>query len=314
MPLIIEPPIASATPEAHADFLELAALDPAEDGASLRELVRDLGIGSTIDGYREEEGEDNSGTDIEDEDAYESIAEAAFAVIDDREAWCAGRYPYRSEHSVLRPEPDVAKAAYVFMMLLSRFGVSAGPSASYPTRAFEEICTIAARNYLGEGAHAIRFGFPRSGELPRAFPEALDRLCRDMREGQGHKPSALSSSQNDATLDIVAWKKFSDNKAGKIIAFGQCASGANWKEKRSELAPPHDWCSLWMMENPYVTPIRFFFVPHHVPEIEWERTNRLGGVLFDRCRITEYVDEIPHDLLESIESWIQYVINNNLLE
>lgn len=78
-----------------------------------------------------------------------------------------------------------------------------------------------------------------------------------------------------------------------MIAFGQCAAGANWPAKVSELPDTRSWCQAWMIRPPCVPPVRMFFVPHRLTREEWETRSTIGGVLFERCRISFHAPELP---------------------
>lgn len=305
----LEVPSATDTPEVHADFIELAALRNTEDGISLREFVRDLGITGTADAYdRVEEGQE---LDVDVDDLYEGIAEAAYAELDDRCMACGGTpYPFQVDRSVLVPARDAMQSAYLFMALLSRFGKDAGPPASGGAQLFEDLCAAAAAAYLGGpvyGGHSRVFGFPRR-LLPSGFTAALDQVCQEIGEGKKHRDGPTVADQKDAKLDIIAWKEFADRRPGKLIAFGQCATGEDWREKVSELPQPSNWCKLWMEEGPAVDPIRLFFVPHRVELRRWRHVNVLGGILFDRCRIAQFANGLDDDLIDRCERWCTHVI------
>jgi len=73
------------------------------------------------------------------------------------------------------------------MLLLSYFGVAAGPRGLRGATHFEELSAVAAQNYLGGaegGAKAYHFGFPRRLHL-KGFVDALDDLCLQLGEGDG---------------------------------------------------------------------------------------------------------------------------------
>jgi len=52
-----------------------------------------------------------------------------------------------------------------------------------------------------------------------------------MGEGEGFRPSR-AEKKHDKSTDI--WKVFKDKTPGKIVMFGQCASGNDWSEKFME--------------------------------------------------------------------------------
>lgn len=313
-----DPPTLTAAQESHADWLELRALQARSRTVSIREYIRDLGIAGTADGVN---GEEPSSFDFNDDVMCEQKAEDAFAEIDDRVRACSGSYPFEIlDENVLQIRPGREKCVYSFMALLSRFGKDAGPPGLGGAQLFEDLCARAMETYLGGGpsrpshdtasvasVRACVFGFPRR-VLPAGFADALDQLCADLGEGSPHKGRQNLPRKKDDKLDIVAWKEFGDRRPGKLIAFGQCATGRKWREKISELPQPHKWCQNWMRELPAVDPVRSFFVPHRVEFNEWIETCLYGGLLFDRCRIAQLTIGIDKRLASDLNKWTRHVL------
>lgn len=304
-------PPAQENPEVHADWLELCALRPPAGSVSIREFIRDLKISDTTDAITEAEDEPSPQTDA---DLCETIAESAFGELDDRYRSCGcegAAYPFQVMPQTLERKDGLEGAVYRFLALLSCFGRSAGPRGTDGAKLFEDVCSKAAEAYFGgehTGAEAVVFGFPRR-VLPRSFKKAVDELCRRMGEGICHKRNrAELPSRKDAKLDIVAWRDFHDRREGKLIGFGQCATGRNWLDKLTELPPTDTWCSYWLEERPAVLPTRLFFVPHRVAQKDWPYTCFYGGILFDRCRIAGLTLDIPSDLMKSCNEWSDFVL------
>lgn len=314
-----DPPTVTASQERHADWLELRALQAKRRGVSIREYIRDLGIGGTSDGLDDDL---RSSFDSDDDQICEQKAEDAFAEIDDRANACGGTYPLEIiDENVLQVRPGSEKWAYSFMALLSRLGKDAGPPDLNGARLFEDLCAKAIETYLGRGprgpsrerasvasVRARVFGFPRR-VLPAAFVDALDQLCAELGEGSGHRARPNLPRKKDDKLDIVAWRAFGDCRPGKLIVFGQCATGQKWREKISELPQPHKWCQNWMRELPAVDPVRAFFVPHRVEFNEWIETCLYGGLLFDRCRIAALTIGIDRRLAADLNKWNKYALS-----
>ena len=150
--------------------------------------------------------------------------------------------------------------------------------------------------------------------MPPGFAAALQVLADRMGEGVGPGGDALNSSdQNDGKLDVVAWKHFADGRAGKLIAFGQCATGANWRDKLSDIHDTRGWCQKWLRHVPLVGPVRLFFVPHRIPRDLWPSTTIDAGVIFDRCRIAQYSSGLPSDILDECRAWNAHVVASSLL-
>jgi hypothetical protein len=248
------------------------------------------------------------------EDPYEAAVESAFTEIEDRFNACGaerGIYPFELEADCIALAKDTRISVYTFLLLLSQYGASAGPKPAQGAKLFEEVCAKAAEEYIGGAKVTVKsrvFGFPRR-VLPARFEEALQKLCDELQEGTGPRDRPTSSDQKDAKLDIVVWRDFDDDRPGKLIAFGQCATGKNWNEKLTDLQP-RQWCELWMQDLPAVPPIRMFFVPRRVSMREWLSSSIYGGILFDRCRIARHSSLIGPPLRNELAAWSKDVLGS----
>lgn len=305
---------ASACAEQHADWLEYCALRDPGSPVSTGSFKKQLKITGSVDALDESDDDEDDDEDETDEsDKLEALADAAFAELGERETACEseGRYPFELDKNTLKLKPDGEKSVYAFLLLLSLFGKDAGPPGQFGARIFEKVSALSLNAYLGgrhDHVYSYVFGFPRS-VLPAGYAAALDDFCARLGECDGNKGHVRNEDQKDAGLDVVAWRRFADDRRGKLIAFGQCATGDNWREK--QFPATIDWCGLWLRSTPYVTPIRTFFVPHRLDYLrDWEWACRLGGVVFDRCRITQLaVPLIEDDLKKEIEGWTGHVVD-----
>ena len=249
-----------------ADWLELQALSADDKNASLGDLERAL--------VRESPAGD---AEVECQDVLTEIQTRS----DNAEHG----YPFEIDGSVLRSKGVLAEyLAYTFSLCLSFLPWR---TAGHPDRLFERLATAAAGNFVhGDG---VKFSTPRT-ELSRGFVRAIDELCRKIGEGGGwrSRPGAVGN-HNDDTVDVVAWRNFPDQKNGKLLLFGQCAAGNNWKTKTDELQP-HRFCEEWMQEVPQSQVVRAFFIPHRVSGNQWAYYVRRAGIIFDRCRIAYHID------------------------
>jgi len=119
------------------------------------------------------------------------------------------------------------------------------------------------------------------------------------------------SNQKDAKLDLTVWRPFSDNRPGKLMGFGQCATGNDWADKLTQLQP-EAFCAMWMLDTPAVTPVRLFFVPFRIEQKQWLDTTQQGGIIFDRCRIAVHACGIGKDLVRKCSDWTTHVLNELL--
>lgn len=304
---------ASDSRERHADWLEIRALSTDDGNSSLQDLLSELrrtGSADALDdpariGYRADAGAELT----------EPLAEDAIGEIDNRGKSCgSARYPFDvTATGVVQLRANGEDSLYAFLLLLSAYGKDAGPKKSNPIAIFEELCAAAAESYFGgkaQGARAHRFGFPRSS-MPRGFAAALRLICTELGEGSLNATRHGLSSQKDGKLDVVAWKHFSDARRGKLVAFGQCATGTDWRSKTRELQPS-DFIGKWMTDGPPVTPLRLFFIPDRIGDLEWTSIAWEAGILFDRCRIAEHLDDVPPALINRAAAWSRHVVSKRV--
>jgi len=301
-------PLLSDEPCELLDYLEICSLSDADRNASASELRTDLGISGSIDAM-DEDSDDNT-TEPE---RMEGVLDAVLTEAEGRILGCGdGSYPFTLRGRVLLSRDADFKQVYTFLLLLSAYGEGA-VAAIDGAKLFEDVCAHAAQVYFGspgELAHSFVFGFPRRVG-PKDFPGAIEELClRKIREGSPHATFPGISSYKDAGLDIVTWKPFPDGRSSKLIAFSQCATGENWRDKRHELQPA-DWCRTWFLKTPQVPPIKMFFIPHTVGERDWAALGYQAGIIFDRLRITHYAEkELPDSLRQQIKQWCQELVAN----
>lgn len=260
-----------------ADWLELLALTSANNTASAGDLTAALVAAALF--------EDASS------DALERKVLSVFGELDRRAASAAPAYPFDVQNvGVLKARDDAwTYTTYLFCLALSNFG-NRPDGGVYPARAFEVLCRDVAGQFVG--GTSVRFGSPRTDvEISREFARAVDQICQLIREGA---PKArLTRSTKDDGVDVVAWREFQDIRPGKLLAFGNCASGDDWDTKLNELQP-QSWCASWLSEQLASPVLKLFFLPRRVEsEIDWTDHSRRAGVIFDRCRISKMLPQLP---------------------
>jgi hypothetical protein len=216
----------------------------------------------------------------------------------------------------LRDDPLTSN--YVFLLLLTFVGPKYGSlKGRNPAKLFEELCTRASEGYLGgpsNRAKAFRFGAPRASPHGR-LSVALDHLCLLLNEGGGCNAPEVANHNGDAQLDIVAWREFPDRGAGKIIAFGQCATGqSDVLGKMTELNAGA-FILKWFRVPLAVPPIRLFFVPwsYGLGHTTTESRHNLidAGIIFDRCRIIACERQLERQAVaKSQVKWSTFVLND----
>lgn len=251
-----------------ADWLEISALNAGDKNASAGDLQNALQL-------------------VADHQTAETLTLSTFLELEDRRSAAADSYPFIIDQGrVLQTQSDPNKyVAYIFCLLLSHFGWKNQKNiAVNPWLLFEDLSCIAAKHYVqGE---VYQFGTSRRENGLASFHDAINELCVRLGEGAGIR-TVKTLNKKDDHVDLVAWKGFADRRESKLILFGQCASGAKWEDKVSELQPNAFW-NHWMQESETSQLCRSFFVPHCIAYQDgekWRYLARYGGILFDRCRI-----------------------------
>lgn len=278
-----------------ADFAELACWQ--QGSTSVTHLAQVLG--------RLAENDYSEGVP-EEEDIPRDI-EGAFQEIERRKRSCDGGYPFdidelgNSLHVI--PNADSSKyMVYKYLLLATRLNMSNNRKHASIDGAdlLECLAAEAARQYLGTRAESMVFG---TADGTTGFSDKVDDLCRRLGEGGGFRNQGGGPlHQKDDKLDVVAWKSFADRRDGKLIVFGQCKTGTNWKDHVTQLQPDK-FCSKWFETQPAVNPVRTFFVSEALSGVGWRNSTVDAGLLFDRCRIVDFSDEVSEQVLGMIAAW-----------
>lgn len=288
-------PSARASDHELADFAELNAWQ--KNSMSKNALSRHLG--------RLDENDYSDG--VPEEEQTDLLAEDTYREIERRREGCRDGYPFEvmTEGQTLR---DLRKAEehrhtiYKYLLLATRLNMRTNRRHADIDGAllFEKLAAEVAREYLGPRAESLVFG---TAAGIADFPGKVDELCKRIKEGDGFvNHDEAPPNEKDGKLDVVVWKHFTDGLPGKLIAFGQCKTGANYKNELAQLQPD-SFCRKWLQSSPALTPIRLFFVSEALPRSRWRSTSIDAGLLFDRCRIVDFCAKVRTDVLKKIEDW-----------
>jgi hypothetical protein len=325
----LQAPSATADPVELADYLEVLTLQADDGSVSITDLLQAITVAGGTEIVDVDPMAEDGLVDPDEEEVLidpggavlENLSASALAEIEAREVACGGAYPFATDgDGVLRVLDNPHQSPYVFMLLLTRFGGRPKKGNAYVSKihgaqVFEALATTAAWEYFGaHDDHTLvyPFGFPRSMS-PAGFKDALQELCSQVNEGLGCDLDAANlADQQDGGLDVVVVRRFPDRRPGQVLGFGQCATGADWRNKLSDLNP-EAFCHLWMIKPPAVTPVKMFFVPHTIEERRWLHTLKFAGVVFDRCR-TAYYCTLPDDeaLCQEITDWTSAVVEQKV--
>ena len=248
--------------------------------------------------------------DGEEDSSLMDRLELALGEIELRDKYCNGRYPFFTKNrSVMLKEfgeeHELDSRVYFYLLLATRLNMTDRKMANGVDGAllFERLSSLVAQQYFGNKAQTFVFGTGTKG----GFQEKIPMLAKEMEEGGGYKdPEGSSHREKDGGLDIVVWKPFSDRKKGKLIGFGQCKTGTDWRNQ-VWTTTPDDFCKTFFSIQPYVEPVKLFFVAEQFYQ-DRERIHRRGGVFFDRCRMMEFLPmptDIPANLCNDMDVWFE---------
>lgn len=301
------PPSIGAPKHELADFAELICWR--RGSTSTTALSRLLG--------RLAENDYSGGVPVEDE--ADGRVEGAYEEIERRQEACRDGYPFeiaREGHRlrVIRGRGKTSHALYKYLLLSTRLNMTTSRlhGGIDGTLLLECLSAEVAKGYFGERAEGIVFGTAASGS---GFSKKVDDLCRRLGEGGGFKgPPALGTTARDGKLDIVAWKPFTDGLSGKLIGFGQCKTGTNYRDSVAVLRPD-SFVQKWMRESLVAPPVRMFFISEALAATSHERheTSIDAGLLFDRCRIVDFRDGVCEEVMTTVRQWTMAAATANEL-
>lgn len=309
-----ETPSPNDPPHALADYAEWVCwkndyASPTALKADLDRLTEnDFGVDEMPDIYGDSEMPDTEDVnEVPEEEEIDGFVGEAYGEIQRREVACRGGYPFALDENgkILRPkqESDNHKYdIYKYLLLATRLDMkrSRKHAEMDGTLLLEELAAEIVQSYLGPRSEKFVFG--TSVESP-SFSARVEKLCEEMQEGVRFMSRSQSHKyKQDDKLDVVAWIPFADNLPGKLLAFGQCKTGTSYGDTLAQLQPDA-FCKKWLHPQPVLTPIRMFFVAEALPRLDWENVGIDAGLLFDRCRIVDYSDEVSAGILEKVRTW-----------
>ena len=252
--------------------------------------------------------DENDYTDgVPEEEKTSSIVDEAFIEVERRRTACRDGYPFalrRMGYTLVSDQVGARHKHIIYKYLLLATRLNMRDDRSHAgidgTGLFEELSAEAAQSYYGARAEKLIFGTSAKGSN---FSAKVDALCEQMREGDGFvNRDEVPPEEQDGGLDVVVWKPFADNLPGKLIGFGQCKTGTHFRNALKSLQPS-SFCNSWLYTAPTVPPVRMFFVAEALPKYNWNSTARSAGLLFDRCRIVDYSEDISAEVLEKVIAW-----------
>jgi hypothetical protein len=151
------PPSASASPEDHADWLELQAFRSRDGNSAIQDLVQEIRRSGTVDALSDT-GDVSDVVDARSEKT-QAIAQDAFGEVEHRLASCGSgiaQYPFSVFTNYIQRKSRFNSYVYTFLLVLSRYGYDAGPPHIDAADLFERVCAASATEYFGGEKQGVR--------------------------------------------------------------------------------------------------------------------------------------------------------------
>ena len=288
-----------------ADWVEMHSLLRDDGSTSIEDLSRAIyqATAASETGCRERA-----------EEAYRELADRTTSTGNSHQSSVAG-YPFqltdggRVLRRGARRRNRNAGLVYLFLLAVSRGDMRSRSrvlSGLDPTVIFERLCANILIGFWGgpsQHTDGLIIGTAQPGGR-RSFGADIGRLCGELREGIGWRKEARSPRGGDAGLDLAVWHRFSDGRQGALVGFSQCKTGLHWRDHLTRLKP-QAFSQKYMRRPLILEPLSIYMVPHRINGQRWEDDSSDAGLLFDRCRITEYGSCVTRANLGDCRTWYE---------
>jgi hypothetical protein len=329
-----------------ADWAEITLLR-AESGTLAETRIMRLLKGEASDLADEELGEAAPDLDRDDVDVDEQLlgeeAEVARDVrmevlleeVELRTRLGYQIYPFRAGGDRIEKHEVCGESIYLLLLVLSSTEASYRDErrAHEVEAAYDLVGLEALKRYLGRGAEGVRFARGAHDPddphtRPKKFRAAIewlrDRL--DLKRGVRIPPDweievhwefadvatdadrEILNSYKDGGADIVVWWRFRDDRPGFPVLLGQCTVQVSWEDKLEDINV--DLWGKWI-DFSTVPPQRALVIPfaEDRESPHWADRTVRAGVIVDRLRILELLDELDCDALRrlverEVRDWI----------
>lgn len=318
-----------------ADWAELRLLTGSGRALSRARIISVLNDDGTEAAEAELAEEEDLDAEVPDEDLDAEVDARVDQLLDEivlRRRVGSAVYPFETRgQRILRREVP-GEQAYLLLLILSLDDAPyrAELRTHEVEHAYDRVALEALRRFLGRDAQAVRFARNShdpddpQNTRPKRFDEAIvwlrDKL--DLGPGTGEAPTTeqephwedpkgLSAlrSYSDAGVDVVAWWRFEDGRIGFPVLLAQCTVQLKWERKLKDVDP--DLWREWIHFGT-VPPQKCLVIPFAVDleEENWPHRTTQAGVILDRVRLVELLDELDEDALvalvdERTVEWIQ---------
>lgn len=307
------PPTPNHLSYLQADFIEFSCLTHENNYISQSDILNLLSADADINEHNEYNRLANDIPDNSDLQIHR--IHEWFAYLKYRENVYYKAYPFSVSYKTglleLKNDLNHHQLLYIYLLMASSLRHFDGSARYHISSSFEVICAEAMRQYIGDKAVIKIFGKGPSSEYSGNKYSRLSQLAVDICETLCVSEDRFASSDSaDEGLDIVGWLPPLDKNPGRLLVFGQCACGLDWKEKQHS-SGYDKWHRLVSLS---VRPINTIFIPYCFRDASgnWYADDQIHlTLMIDRLRIMRLVDSIdyPLELLTSpVKELIQEVL------
>ena len=228
-------------------------------------------------------------------DAKATDIDLAVSTIHRRAQLLGEKYPIEVTNGGLRRRRGSGRSTYEAMLLVTTGNLSVNFPVAHLVGAaemFEHIVTDASRVLLGDGAKAVRFGYPGDPGRPPEFPLAIPWLVKQMKLKGG--TAYRDPARKDGGVDVVAWRPFPDGRPGFPIQLIQVTLEKNFSHKAGDIN-----ARLWsLLLGLDVDPTAVLAIPRTLPEDKRWAEVATRAILLERMRIAGLCEGHPPLLAE----------------
>lgn len=210
---------------------------------------------------------------------------AGLKTMERRQALLGEKYPFDVNDLAVVFHESHALSVYSYLLSISRPTNSTPWQTHAPTQEesdlFEEFVASTLKDYLGNAAQAIPFGWPSKFGRPQEFYLAIEWLANLMaiKVGQAYRPPR----RKDGGVDVIAWRPFKDKRSGFPIYLVQCTLQKDFVSKSRDI-DLRLWAGWLELDR---DPVTVLAIP--VPVAPGEPWNEVtaNAIIFDRARMTD---------------------------
>ena len=274
------------------------------------------------DEYEDEDEEQAVGDDELDEaeltDRWTERFEGFFRNLKYRAAAFGSLYPFTVSDSLnqikLRSCLSEHQKLYVYLLMASSLRNFDKAVQTRIGNSFECISAEALKRYVGENAEVHIFAANPSSRYRGNINVKVNELAQDLFEESLVRENPLSTnSSKDEGLDIVGWFPFEDESPNRLLIFGQCACGEDWRGKQSS-SGYEAWSGLIRLS---IKPVNSIFIPYCFRDSSgnWYAKHEIRmSLMIDRLRIMKLMREVatplsalPSEIRSFIDSALSFV-------